>query len=967
VECHSIIRRHPDELICPASCPFLRAEPTRLCEFKCVRKDECSADDPLANFADPSTMRCATCLVSACTMCGDHANSCATCHPSYDLVDGKCISRYWWVWCVGYCFLGLLGLVVVAYVISLGFRSTVNETVLSHAVKFRSSSKTRNEVDGKFYSLAATNVRSEYISGIGVMLHFNWQGAVILWAVGTLLVLGNLAIVFKKRASVQKVAPVEGGTFDACSAHVTDQADDFNHMEVGYFYGVLFLYLASTAACLGFAVHQRRWAQKMSEQLTTMQDYMLVATGLPNQPGTEPVEEDLTKFFKAAFSGVGAEVVGVSVCWDYQDCSGAVDEQIRCELDRYEWDWETERGHEGSRTQGARVHDQRRQEAEESTDVPPRCVSIQKHFHKFDALLGVEEIHSTPGGSSKDPDEVRKMVERLQSSGIAYIVFNTEEQRDRALQQCQATPLVYPPNVPSWCQYKISLKSTDVEPEVVLWNNFRITRAQVVNPVVINIFKGILVIILTVFLLDLFFYFPYVSYILRCSEIKGMTQGNFVQSTLLGLLICLCNQLIYMVIGKISDKCGFHTTDDHQSFYVVSYTGAVFANTIIDLCTVVFLAQGYSVDEAMAMQVSSDSSMSTKAIADNPGLQMSLYIQMWAYIFPSCLLLPFVLEPIANAGLHQIDKWLVGSRHVAVQDAETRLQCPPFDLARYGDILINVMLCASLCLFTYRDLWTMFGCLVISSLWLYGYDTYRFLRLSTRSTFVSQKLSKVAEWLGALPCAILCSCLAFRIYAASDGRGDGFMEQVFHSVDRHLVHGTTSMVHQVMNRDTIVTAMVVAALVHLALHFSALHWLVPYLTQEESSEHDKGVPYSKTASKMPCNWFNANPIYCLRSRYYYKYDTPVVNFLPGKEYLLKTNPSLGQHYHAEQPEDEDFSVKGFIDFVGELKDEVRAEVNTLKAEVEQLTTHVHQRSMLMRQNTMSALNSRVASPSPSTV
>merc|ERR1712060_710053 len=98
-------------------------------------------------------------------------------------------------------------------------------------------------------------------------------------------------------------------------------------------------------------------------------------------------------------------------------------------------------------------------------------------------------------------------------------------------------------------------------------------------------------------------------------------------------------------------------------------------------------------------------------------------------------------------------------------------------------------------------------------------------------------------------------------------------------------------------------AMVVAALLHLALHFSALKWLVPYLTDrgEESSEHDARVPYSKTASTMPCNWFNANPIYCLRSRYFYKYDTPVVNFQPGKEYLLKTNPKLGQHYHTEQP------------------------------------------------------------------
>merc|ERR1719169_63828 len=100
-----------------------------------------------------------------------------------------------------------------------------------------------------------------------------------------------------------------------------------------------------------------------------------------------------------------------------------------------------------------------------------------------------------------------------------------------------------------------------------------------------------------------------------------MSQGGIVSGFLLGMLIVVCNNIIYMLIGKVADKCGWTDSDSKDCFYCVKYTLAVFFNTILDLGTVLILAQGYSVDMAMQMQVANDSTMSPKAIAESPDVQ----------------------------------------------------------------------------------------------------------------------------------------------------------------------------------------------------------------------------------------------------------------------------------------------------------------------------------------------------------
>merc|ERR1719217_1019693 len=116
-------------------------------------------------------------------------------------------------------------------------------------------------------------------------------------------------------------------------------------------------------------------------------------------------------------------------------------------------------------------------------------------------------------------------------------------------------------------------------------------------------------IFISIVILDLFFYFPSVAYFISMSEVKGMTQGGF-QGTILGMLVCACNAMIYAIIGKVTDWIGFDTVGSHQRFYVVLYTFAVFFNTVIDLGVVMLLAQGYSVDQAINLHAGRDTSMS---------------------------------------------------------------------------------------------------------------------------------------------------------------------------------------------------------------------------------------------------------------------------------------------------------------------------------------------------------------------
>lgn len=535
---------------------------------------------------------------------------------------------------------------------------------------------------------------------------------------------------------------------------------------------------------------------------------------------------------------------------------------------------------------------------------------------KIDSLLGVgaEPSDDYIDPASRSGREVRAMLETMYCSGTAFIVCSTEEQRNKAMEYAAQRPLVFR-------ECEITLAIDNCEPETVLWQGYGNRPSEVRAKVVV----GLIALLVTIILLDTFFYFPSVAYFMSMSSVKGMTQGGF-EGTLLGLLVCVCNAIIYIVIGKITDWIGFDTVGRHERFYVVCYTFAVFFNTVIDLGVVMLLAQGYTMDQAITMQTGDDSSMSTKAMSESPTLQRSIYMQYVAYIFPSCLLVPFVAEPFANQFFFSIMKWLVGSRtEVTVQDAEIMLQCPPFDLARYGDILVNVMLCLGTLAFTFRDLWWIFGCLAISLAWLCCLDKWRFLRATTRSSFVSTKMEVTAQWLFAFPCAIIAAALAFRIYGHM--LSDDWREKVEKIAWlRDHVHALS----KIANQDVVIVLILAAAGLHVLIHFSILRFFVPSWSEVHCKEHDYTVPYIEKCAVTPCNWFNANPVNCLRSQYFYKHEIPCVKFMVGRTYLLRKNPAIGLYFENDSPPETSkaLSMSTLIDEMNDIKQDVKLQARS---------------------------------------
>jgi hypothetical protein len=56
------------------------------------------------------------------------------------------------------------------------------------------------------------------------------------------------------------------------------------------------------------------------------------------------------------------------------------------------------------------------------------------------------------------------------------------------------------------------------------------------------------------------------------------------------------------------------------------------------------------------------------------------------------------------------------------------------------------------------------------------------------------------------------------------------------------------------------------------------------------------MPYADCAKNAAINWFTANPVHCLRSKYIFKHDPPAIAAIYGKEHLVKANPQIGVYF-----------------------------------------------------------------------
>mmetsp|Transcript_3831 Transcript_3831/g.10181 ORF Transcript_3831/g.10181 Transcript_3831/m.10181 type:complete len:1031 (-) Transcript_3831:48-3140(-) len=851
-------------VLCPARCPLMRFDPDLLCHWRCIPEETCRA---YPGVIDRVAGYCFVCAVAGCQRCASDEQSCHECHAGFRLENGECINEGQWKWIVLLAVLGVVVVSVMAYVVLVAWRPVVSQEILRWGLEQRSRSKARRD-DGN-HELYALNLSlaDEVTSagGIGAALHFSWQRMTLWWSIA--VTVASAAVTAYHGRLVAQDALMLPPYHDEVEGICTDRLDvhrgaEFEAMRIGVLWLTGLVYVCTSLGAVFWSWWQQMKFLRFHRTTASMQDYALMCRGFPQEsgrqhegPGTR-LEEECTRFFQAAW---GESVIGVSVAWNMS----GLEENIKVAVHDivYEVEREVRAGSDANCAldrQASYISTPPLTHRTSSFQPRTRCLCAPLVDTVDSVVWGeVPPCFLRSGGLStpRAPDnrsEALQLIERIPTTGTCFVVFRTKADMKASL--CLQLPKFRG-------VYEISAEMAEGNAEVVLWDGFGTTDAERRWLKV----KGIGWMLMIIAMWTACFWGPYTLYILSWSSIAGASQGSAEIGMVVGLLITVGNQVVYAAAGILSEHVKYTCRNFRDTYYTSLYTFAVLVNTVLDMWLVTIMATGWQRD------VASD----PDALVRNPSLQHAVFTQLIFYLWPGTLLLPFVLEPLVlNVCPYFLAKWLVRSRQgCSKQQAEDCLALPPFDLNRYGDNLINVAMVCLFCFLTASTLWWIFLMLSSSLLVIYAWDCYRFKRGTCRTHFATQDMDILSQYFMAVPCAILAGGFAFKV---SGGQGmvrswdpDGFLEE---HPEVWLSVGAAFLGH---------------LLVHVLLLMYAVPWCVVAAAPEEDPRDE--IPYEVSAAKICCNWFNSNPVHCIRSFYLYQHSPPHLLYLPGREHVHKKN------------------------------------------------------------------------------
>jgi hypothetical protein len=269
------------------------------------------------------------------------------------------------------------------------------------------------------------------------------------------------------------------------------------------------------------------------------------------------------------------------------------------------------------------------------------------------------------------------------------------------------------------------------------------------------------------------------------------------------------------------------------------------------------VAEGVRADDGVKL---SEMSSATAVFKSYPMMKVA-GLTLYEYNFPACFLYPFIGEAIFTIFLPlHFGKQLVRTRELPRETVESYLQPLPMDLARYGDIIVNIILC-TFCFFTTSGwvLWTLLG-LLLGHCFIYAFDHYRTLRHMESFYLTSSSIDAAACGLLVIPCGVLASAVLFQLHDIGLVRGNLW-----------LYLGIGFALH---------------AIVHSLLLIVALR----LFSSRTEVQHEK--PYVEVAVMTPGNWFNDNPVHCVRSKFLHHQAKPCVYYVKGKENLVHRDERL---------------------------------------------------------------------------
>jgi len=921
--------------ICPGQCKFVAEVYTEICRFWCVTAADCGTGvlDPNAIVADANDNYCRRCRVPGCWRCSVSTEGgqdrCADCSVGYQLFgDGQCRSRLRHGWTI----LKVCGLTasvfLFAWYVRTRCRPVVNEVGLNQAIRAREltqlrapeldrsarhgmgtgvrnfsrlsnpwlseqsteetrcSTALRSPATGntglarspagaqhirslgvvrtknlrhKLYPMN-TNLLAVPIAGPGTVLHFNFQLSAIIWAVAMITSWSCMAILVEPELLALGTKPAKTPQ-QFCNVIATGRETQMRLLVIQVVY-IWLAYLATFAGAIAYAVCQHRRYADMDSKETTMSDFSALVEGLPRMHGTDDVEYRTRELLE----GLGGEpLIGVSVCWDFRRSVVEVMDAIAQDIG--EVDTPTYQCNSSARPSMCTFEPPPVAQGRHRVLGLAVCRVFEAAFRAVDRVLGLRMVEAKGNGCSSrgERERIKEVLRNLETSGSAFAVFRTESSRDRAITKVREA------------RSKVRFSKRDCEPDTVRWNSFGFDHQDRIRRVCMGV--GISAFALVGWVV--IFYLPYAWYMVRFQYSQGdLPSGE--ASLVFSMLVACGNQIMYIICMEVSQQVGFTSEDRREVFYTGLYLCACMINMVLDLGVACIIQYQQM---AMTGVRTADGNFLTELeqyqdLVESYPMQKALGERIFAYSFPACFLLPFILEAIFVVYLPYHVKSLVirANADVRGQVADKFLLMKAMDLSRYADILLNLTLssCVFFCASAYNLLILL--TFVASHIYIYAYDHYRVLRLVPRFNYASDVVERFAQGFMAVPCGVMLSCAIFRQHQWLVGEG--------------LIGG-------ILSDAGLLGLCIVAFLVHVGVHCLLLVCVVPRLVGccGGHQEHKRSKTlYMDLAQRIACSWFSANPVHCLRSKHILGDAPPCTFHVYGKEYLQDANPSIGTFF-----------------------------------------------------------------------
>jgi len=856
---------------CPPECPFFaqNREDDDFCTFVCVKAEECAVWNP--NKPIPDTIKGSkTCRGPTVDFCKvpnlDGTDTCKECIGFFSLFeeDGQCYFQHWGKIIFGTMVFVVLIAFVVVWFVDLCLRPNINQREVEKAQRFRSRAKIHmpkaDLAPGEARKVwpIDTNLCQRDVAGPGMMLHMNFQAMLIIWPLFIAVCWTIIAFAIEYPALFILGTRRFGTPRHNCIlvGWGYDTQQRLMWTKVGFLWVA---YASSFLFALLMGVRQLRIYQHIDAEEKTMKDFALELKGSAgfSISGAPNAEKDIQK---AVEDGTGLKIVGVSIAWDFQHME---DDIVKfCKEDQAER--ETELDGSGPLS---------------PIDDPTTEMNV---IHK--KMYAAEKYLLADPEEEEDGDKVKKITEALKtmtSSSSAYIVFNTEADKDKALEMVNDKALIY--KTDDGKEHTLTLVDPNVEPTTVNWQNFGDSS---VASMIKRLLWGFGVVYVPALSIWLFcFYIPYAWSIFNFNYDNGAEPPGWM-SIVFTMVVVGGNATMYLVCDIVSDMIGFRFKDTKQTCYMILYCFACMFNVFLDMYVTWILAKmimrGYdfrTYDGTRLTEIRSQTQL-----FETYAMQRSLAEHTYRYAFPGTMLVPFVLEPIVTVLVpYQLGKLII-SRHREIRGntAEAYLAAFDFDMGRYADILLNVFLGVLIFYFPGGYTWRLFYGMFISHIVIYTFDHWRILNVIPAVKIVSTQVDWWAQVFFGMCVSIIVACLVMKANCQDNG--------------------------YCMEGPDLVMACSAAFCAHFLVHMLCLVYLVPALGKKIPHKNSD-MEYSAVATIEPNTWFSTNPVHCLRSKFVHQHKPHCRFSTPGKEHLLEVNVDIGCYFSDQAAESEEYNAQ----------------------------------------------------------